>query len=687
MPPRLRLAAATSVLLASAVLAGQVPPTFKTEVEYVEVDALVTDERGRPVRGLQKDDFQIFEDGKPQKIAAFSMVDIPAPRTNPTMVGVHEVEPDVQSTQRSVTGRVYVLILDDLHTAPLRSQIVRRAARQFIERYLAPEDVMAVVHANGSSGASQDFTSSRRLLLESIDRFMGQKLESATLARNTEFSRGATAERAGDPLEMERGFNARSTLRTLRQVADWLGGVRGRRKTVVFISEGIDYDISDVFANRSASSIIEDMRAAVAAATHSNVSIYAIDARSLIGIAADAIEVAMFADQNPGPLRDDDGNVQRPPGINSGALRNELRVSQDSLRAIADQTNGFAAVTSSDFASAFERIVSDNSAYYVLAYYPPSTRRDGRFHRIDVRATRPGLSVRARRGYVAPKGNSGALRVADNDGASPEVLEALNSPLPSDGVGLRVFAAPFKGTAADASVVLGIELRGRDLKLTQNERLELSYAAVDASGRVRAGDTESLTLALAPDVRAQVERNGIRILNRLDLPAGRYQVRVAARHSASGAIGALHYDLEVPDFTDSTVSLSGLLLSSTTGAAIMTARGDAQLMKVMPAPPVSLRAFPRSDEVLVFAEVYEQPGRPPHSVDVTTTVRSADGALRFQSAEERSSAESRGANRGYVYTARVPMDSFEPGRYILTVEARSRLGDVASRRVPFDVTR
>jgi hypothetical protein len=279
------------------------------------------------------------------------------------------------------------------------------------------------------------------------------------------------------------------------------------------------------------------------------------------------------------------------------------------------------------------------------------------------------------------------LRLADNDGASAEVLEALNSPLPSDGVGLRVFAAPFKGTAADASVVLGIEVRGRDLKLTPNERLELSYAAVDAAGRVRAGDTESLTLALAPEVKAQVERNGIRILNRVDLPAGRYQFRVAARRSASGAIGALHYDLDVPDFTDPAISLSGLLLSSTTGAATMTARGDAQLMKVMPAPPVSLRAFPRSDEVLVFVEVYERPGKPPHSVDVTTTVRSADGAVRFQSAEERSSAESRSADRGYVYSARVPMNNFAPGRYVLAVEARSRLGDVATRRVPFDVTR
>ncbi len=103
---------------------------------------------------------------------------------------------------------------------------------------------------------------------------------------------------------------------------------------------------------------------------------------------------------------------------------NRAPVAQDSLRTLADETNGFAAVSSNDFASAFERIVSDNSAYYVLAYYPPSNRRDGKFHRIEVRTSRPDLKVRARRGYAAPKGNPQAqAAVMDNGGASPVVLQ------------------------------------------------------------------------------------------------------------------------------------------------------------------------------------------------------------------------------------------------------------------------
>ena len=688
-----RLAAAVFVSIGPAVWAGQLPqsadpqtptPTFKAEVEYVEVDALVVDERGQFVRDLKREDFQVFEDGKPQKIATFALVDIPAEPIERGPAALDPVEPDVQSSDKPFTGRMYVVILDDLQTAPLRTQLMKAAARQFIERSLSANDLMAIVNTSGRTNAAQDFTSSRRLLLAAVDRAMGQKLESATLARNEEFFRGSTTGRVSDPLDMERGFNAQSTLRSIRQVAEWLGGVRGRRKSIVLISEGIDYDITDVFNNRSASSVIDATRDAIGAATRSNVTIYALDPRGMTGFADTAIEVGVFADQSAGARTTDDGTVQQAPGINSGSLQNEFRLAQDSLRTIADETNGFAAVNSNDVTSMFERIVTENSTYYVLAYYPASTRRDGRFHRIEVRTSRPGVRIRARRGYVAPRGTKPGLRMTGNDGASPMLLEALNSPLPASGIAMRVFAAPFKGVAPNASVVLGIELGGRDLAFAKDERVELSYVAVDGSAKIRAGDTDLFTLTLPEDTQSRVEQHGLRILKRLAVPPGRYQLRIAVRNSASGALGALSYDLDVPDFEQQRFSMSGLLLTSKAGTVTVTARGDEQLMKVMPAPPVSLRRFPQGDEITVLAEIYDRAGNAPHVVDIATVVRSRDGAVRFQSSDERSSAEAQGAGR-HVYTSRVPTSGLQPGRYVLTVEARSRLGDTASRQIPFDV--
>ena len=83
-----------------------------------------------------------------------------------------------------------------------------------------------------------------------------------------------------------------------------------------------------------------------------------------------------------------------------------MRLGQDSLRVLSDETGGFAVVNTNDIAGAFERLVEENSSYYVLGYYPSNDRRDGRFRKIEVRVNKPGLTVRARRGYVAPRGRA-----------------------------------------------------------------------------------------------------------------------------------------------------------------------------------------------------------------------------------------------------------------------------------------
>src|SRR5688572_18975735 len=140
MNRRISLVAAFVALAATAADSQQPPPpqtpTFKAQVEYVEVDALVTDAQGRFVRDLTKDDFQVFEDGRQQTINTFSLVDIPIERAERPLFSPAPIEPDVQTNERPFDGRVYVLILDDLHTEALRSQQVRLATRQFIERSL-----------------------------------------------------------------------------------------------------------------------------------------------------------------------------------------------------------------------------------------------------------------------------------------------------------------------------------------------------------------------------------------------------------------------------------------------------------------------------------------------------------------------------------------------------------------------
>ncbi len=133
--------------------------------------------------------------------------------------------------------------------------------------------------------------------------------------------------------------------------------------------------------------------------------------------------------------------------------------------------------------------------------------------------------------------------------------------------------------------------------------------------------------------------------------------------------------------------MSGVALTSMSGSAVMTARTDEQLRTVLPASPVASRNFPQNDEIALFAEVYDRSAATPHAVDITTIVRSDEGTVVFKHEEERRSSELQGASGGYGYQARVPLTDLTPGLYVLTVEARSRLGDhpAAVRQVPFRV--
>lgn len=691
MKKRLQSAALVVFLAGTAVSAGQNPPpapqpqqpTFRVQVDYVEVDVVVTDQRGNLVRDLKKEDFQVSEDGKAQTITTFTHVDIPVERADRPLFAESPIEPDVKTNEHPFDGRVYVMVIDDLHTRFGRTQRVKGAARQFIERRLGANDLMAIVHTFGPTDASQEFTNNKKLLLAAVDKTQGRKLDSATANKTAEYYRTQGMRQPGDPLndpdDQERAFNASNTLRTLQNVAEWFASVRGRRKTILFLSEGIDYDLNELIAqggstHRDATRIIDETRDVIQAATRGNVSIYGIDPRGLTDLGDESIEIGSYPDDTS-------------LGIGPGSLYDELRTAQDSLRVLSDETGGFAVVNRNDFSTAYDRIVEDNSSYYVLAYYPPDAR-PGREHRIDVRVARPGLTVRARKGYVTPK-KAAPEKTSSKDTRTPEIRAALDSPLPVSGLTMHVFASPFKGTAPNASILLGVELRGRDMQLNQNDRIQLSYMAIDAKGKVQGGNTDVVSMTnLRPETKSRIEATGLRLLNRFEVPPGRYQLRVAAHDSSGGTVGSVQYDLDVPDFAKTPFSISGVALTSITASQLPTAHPDEQTRGVLPGPPAAIRSFPQNDEVAVFAEVYDNEIRTPHKVDITTTVTTDEGKVMFKNEEQRDSADLGGKTGGFGYSTRIPMKDLAPGLYVLNVSAKSRLGNsqAVERQVRFSVT-
>ena len=683
----------------AALAAQQAPPTppdqpavtFKVAINYVEVDASVFDRDGQFVPNLKKEDFEVLEDGVRQDITAFTQVNIPIERPEPPPLQAKTViEPDVVSNVRPFEGRVYVIILDDKHTLALRSQLVKRAATQFISQYMAANDMAAVITTGGQLQSTQEFTSNKRLLLRAVNNFMGQKIRSETEERLDEYARqssvpsgpGRTVTGVDDPRDMERGYDARMALETIAKISDWVGSIRGRRKAIVWFSEGIDYDIYN-FQKREASTITEKMKDVIASATRSDVSIYSIDPRGLTSLADESINVS--------------GGFPNDPMLNLSmqSFQDSLRRSQDSLRSLSEETGGFAAVNSNDFTNAFTRVVKDNSGYYVLGYYPKDERRDGRFRRIQVKVNRQGLEVRSRRGYTAPRGKAPAERKAvAGDQTSAEVRDALDSPLPLSGLRLHAFAAPFKGTAPNTDVTITVEAEGRSFGFVEKEGkffsdLEVSTIAVDYQGKIRGGDRNFVNFALKPENRRDVRRHrrahghtappaagplpdSRRRQGRRDGPRRHDQLRHRRarlhagpaddeRHRAHGGVGPAHVHREAGRGAES--------------GACRHRRSPS-------------RDFPKGDEMALFAEVYDNDVKTPHTVDITSTVVAEDGKTVFTAHEERQSSDLQGKPGGYGHTARFSTTDFAPGTYVLTVEARSRAGKTpatTSRSVQFRI--
>ena len=680
----------TSLALLAALLqspAPQQPPvTFKVEVNYVEIDANVTDAQGNFVRNLTRDDFQIVEDGKPQALTVFSMVDIPVTRPDPPLYSKTVIPPDVVSNRTPFEGRVFVLVLDDLNTRISRTARTRQAARQFVERYVAANDLVAVVNTSGYGKAMQDFTGNRALAVKAIDASMGNKAESATSAAlqdyyMTQGTPGVASNMNAAYNDMQRYTNARNSLDTLRAVANYMTGMRGRRKAVVFFSEGINYDLANVIANRYASEVQREIQDLIAAATRANVSVYTVDPRGVTSGMEDTIELGSFPTDN---------------SIMSTRLMDELRNEHDSLRTIAEETGGFAVLNQNDFRNAFSRILDDNSSYYVLGYYPTNDKRDGRFRNVRVQMRTPGLTVRARRGYVAPTAakKEVATKGTPAERTSPELLDALESPIAVSGLTMSAFAAPFKGAGTNDAIVLAVEVDASVMKFAPKpdgryaNDLEVTLYALDAkNGKVKDGARDVVGVVLRPTVTEM--RSPFRVVRKLQVPPGKYQVRIGAKEGG-GKVGTVLYEIDAPDFSKGPITMSGISLSSGESVRIPTASPGGPLTDVLPAPPSASREFRRGDTIDVFAEIYDNLGlATAHRVVINTTVLADDGKTVFSTSDERRSDELKdsAAGGGYGHTAKIPLTQLAPGRYVLRLEARPTIGksDPIAREVEFTV--
>ncbi len=660
-------------------------PRFQAEIRLVEVDVVVTDAAGRVVRGLTKDDFEVYEAGHLRPVSAFTFVDLPV--TPADAAGLPLASPDVATNARTDEERLYVLVLDDLHTRRDRAGRVVDTARRFVAR-LDPADYAAVVFTSGQVSGAQEPTRDRLALARAIDQFQGWLTRFGSvrpaggsgrgidqvnfgLLRELGGGRGVPfTPMPGDPFpELTPVMQASTMLRTMREAAGAIESLGSRRKTIVLFGEGLPLDLNEIADNpvdhgTSGLDLIlrKDLEDFVRAAVQAHVSVYPIDSR--------------------GPTRLSEENFGESPSW----LTDQGRIGRESLQWLAARTGGVAAVGTLDFDGAVDRVMREASTYYLLGFEPDPERRGNAFRKIEVKVKQPGLTVRARAGYWP-----GEMRTrARAAGKLSAIDAALAGALPSGDLPLAATAAAFRaGKGKDASVALALEVAMADADPAApssrvSDIVQLGVIAVAADGKValRQGRTARFTLRRGTDsVRVRYQ-----LVDRLALPPGRYQVRVAAESEQLKKAGSVFLDVEVPDFARLPLSLGGPVFAYAPPPPVPTAEVE-RLGGLLPVVPTVARELEEGRPVEAMVRVYRGAGTKPAPARVVARVTS-DADTEVWRREDAIPAERFGrTSAGVDYRVDLPLAALEPARYVLAIEVweDGADGPAARRAVPFRV--
>jgi len=556
------------------------PPAVSTTVL---VDVVVRDKKDQAVTGLVAADFEVLEDGVPQRIEQFSLAGAAAraaPGSSPGALGATQdsgLSPSSAApTAAPSTASEPVTIAFVFDRLSTEGRVAaQRAARQFMEaRQLGA--VAGVFSVEDTLVVLQDFTPDPSLVLAALDT-LGTRVAhagtsvadqtrgatrqrivpnaaAARLARMpepsnaaqavtraqamiqaTQLSMAQAAEDAFERLDRDQhGFTAASALTA---IVDALRAIPAR-KAVVLFSEGL----FKTEANEGR------FLSVVHAANRASVSVYAAEAsglktQSLESLTRDEIESTAdvrLAQQNSG--RDTGGGA-----FTRGLERTETLVKYNpraSLEWLSDSTGGFFVRDTNDFSDSLDRIGSDLRSYYLIGYTPTNETYDGRFRKIAVKVRKPGLTVRARSGYFAVRTVGPVLT---HVAPALALLESGKRPHAFD---VFIGAWPFPDGQDTARVPVVVSVPGRALATLSQRKKEAGFDLTllarirDASGN----PVEAMSRRFMLDVTAarQALDGDLRLLRDAWLPPGRYTLEAAASEGTTGQASVTTLAFEVP---------------------------------------------------------------------------------------------------------------------------------------------
>jgi VWFA-related protein len=400
-----------------AGLAAQSPappqtPTFRVQIDAVSMDVVVKDDQGRFVPDLKKEEFEVYEDGVKQEVTSMTMshggrvTNVLEAAPPPPPEGI--LLPPVRRVT-DTSGRIFMLFVDDLHMQFQNSGRVRDLFKK-MGKYLIHEGDLFGIVSSGPSSISIDMTYDRKRLDEAINKIAGSGLKPSEI-----IERGNGA---GGPTELR--YNAHVAFSTMREGLNNLEKVHNRRKILIWVSEGYDFNpfqdsrmglrdpSSPYLQNQSLAEenqMLSEAGGGSAANSPSTMRQRQSEQFSDADLAYELGEITRAANRANTTIYTID-----PRGLVAGTDIDEpvdpiewgtyLRKSQDSMRVLAEETGGLAVVNMNNFDKALKEIDNASSDYYVLGYYSNNPDLTKRRRQVEVKVTRKGLDVFSRKEYV-----------------------------------------------------------------------------------------------------------------------------------------------------------------------------------------------------------------------------------------------------------------------------------------------
>jgi len=681
---------------------------IKVESRLVLVDAVVTDKKGNYVHGLTRDDFNVFEDNKKQRVASFSF----------------GADTTIQPQEQK---RYLILFFDNSTMSKLDQVQVKAAAQKFIDANAGPDRLMAVVEFSGVLHTVQSFTADADLL-----RAAASGMKTSTV----------------DPYAQ----GARAMLLSVSTLARNLSGFPGRKMVVLF-SSGFALSPSIMF----------DLQNTVSDCNKANVAVYVLDARALVASHADGTTQLQHREASPravvarsaGNSVYGDARVvlasyghetlepQRPGGGGGGtggggtggggtggkggtggpssggtnpntALWNythpdpasilpsfpqSVTTNQRVLLILAGGTGGFTIFNTNDLLGGLEKIARERNEFYILGYAPPRTP-EGSCHTLNVKMNRGGLNVRSRSGYC----NTKPTKVLEVERTPVEKQLEAHAMGAHAGVMQGSFQLPYFYTAPNvARVNLSMEIPSNTVKFNEDKdkyhaTLNVLGIAYNPDGSVGARFGDTVNLDLDKDELSEFMKQPYLYQNQFDAESGNYKFTVVVGLGGD-AFGKYESQLQIDPYDGQQLSLGGVVFTNSLQRLSDVPEGldsielperTPLIVKGMQINPSASNRFKTSDNVALYTEVYEPlltSADPPKVAASYTIVERASGKMIYSTGAAYLDGFIQKGNPKVPVAMSVKVKDLAPGAYRLVMMAADGAGRHATNRViDFDIT-